>query len=504
MTYDCDVLVVGSGAGGATLAYACARAGKNVLLLERGYGYVVNPHAGPSHEHGHDERAMLIDKKPYDDRPIEVNGAEKRLYMGGVLGGGTALYGAALLRPSEDDFHPGRHYGSRIPRAIWDWPILYEDLAPYYARAERLFGVSGCGDEDFGPLRKPADGYPGQPLPLHPINQQLMDSSRADGLRPFRLPLAIDSSRCLRCHACAGYVCPTGARRSSGQLLAQAAAEGLALRVLTGVEVQRLSLEANGCGVTAIDRASGQTSVYRARRYVLAAGAIGSPVLLMKSGAAGPLIGRNYMAHLSPIVAGIFPRHTGAETTFVKQVGFADYYLGAEGYAHKMGLVQSLPVPGPLMTAKSAPRFLPAWALRFLRQRMLPLVGIVEDLPDPANRVCWSPNGKPSLRHRFGAYDLERGRQLSRRIARILKRAGARLCLSSGFASDEHVAHQCGTLRFGTDPGHAVLSADCRMFDHPNVFVADGSFMPTSLGIGPALTIIANALRVAEVVCAEV
>jgi choline dehydrogenase-like flavoprotein len=516
MTYDCDVLVIGSGAGGATLAYACARAGKNVLLLERGSHYVVGPDSGDDDSRGHgpvrhaqdwhDERAMLIDKKPYDDRPIEVNGAEKRLYIGGVVGGGTALYGAALLRPSAEDFHPGRHYGQRIPRAIWDWPVQYETLAPYYARAERLFGVSGCGDEDFGPLRKPSDGYAGELLPLHPMNQRLMEATRADGLRPFRLPLAIDSERCLRCHACAGYVCPTGARRSSGQLVAQAATEGLSLKLLTGVEVEQLSLEATGnaCGVTAVDRATGRRDLYRARRYVLAAGAIASPLLLMKSGAAGELIGRNYMAHLSPIVAGIFARPTQAETAFVKQVGFADYYLGAEGYAHKMGLVQSLPVPGPLMLAKSAPGFLPARALRFLRRRMLPLVGIVEDLPDPENRVSWSPSGTPRLRHRFGSYDLERGRQLSRRIARILKRAGARLCLSSGFASDEHVAHQCGTLRFGTDPAHAVLGPDCRMFDHPNVFVADGSFMPTSLGIGPALTIIANALRVAEVVCAEV
>ncbi len=509
MTFDCDVLVAGSGAGGATLAYACARAGKNVLLLERGNPYLGNPGAAihpASHEHGHDERTMLIDKQPYDDRPIAVNGADKRLYMGGVVGGSTALYGAALLRPSEDDFCPGRHYGQRIPRAIWDWPITYETLAPYYSQAERLFGVSGCGDEDLGPLCKPENGYPGNPLPLHPINQRLIDRSRADGYRPFRLPLAIDSGRCLRCHACAGYICPTGARRSSGQLLAEAAAKGLALRVLTGIEVESLCLEASGnaCSVCAIDRATGRRDHYRARRYVLAAGAIGSPLILMKSGATRAPIGRNYMTHLSPIVAGIFPRHTGADTTFVKQIGFADYYLGAEGFGHKMGLVQSLPVPGPLMTAKSAAHFLPAGVLRFLRRRMLPLVGIVEDLPDPENRVSWSPSGMPRLRHRFGAYDLERGRRLSRLIARILKRAGARLCLSSGFASDEHVAHQCGTLRFGTDPAHAVLGADCRMFDHPNVFVADGSFMPTSLGIGPALTIIANALRVAEVVCAEV
>jgi choline dehydrogenase-like flavoprotein len=497
MPYDSDVIVVGSGAGGATCAYACARAGKSVLLLERGRKYVLDRPA-------HNEQAMLIDKEPYEDRPVEVNGSARRLYAGGVLGGGTALYGAALLRPSRDDFHPGKSYGGRVPRAIWDWPIAYDDLAPHYAEAERLYGVAGCGDEDFGPLEKPGD-YPQPPLPLHPVNQKLMAASRAGGLRPFRLPLAIDPARCLRCGPCAGYVCPTGARSSSAQLLERAGLEGLPLQVRTNVEVEQLSWAGSGDadGVCLRDRATGQRTTLRARRYVLAGGAIASPLILLRSGLDGPLVGRHYMMHLSPIVVGLFARHTGADETFVKQVGFADFYFGTNGHADKMGLVQSLPVPGPLLTARMAP-LLPRPVLRFLRRRMLPLAGIVEDLPDPANRVFWGPDGQPCLRHRFGAYDLERGRRLARLMARVLKKAGAAVCLSRRFASDEHVAHQCGTLRFGKGPAHAVLGPDCRVFGRPNVFVADGSFLPTSLGVGPALTIMANALRVAGLVAREV
>jgi choline dehydrogenase-like flavoprotein len=494
--YECDVIVVGSGAGGASCAYACARAGKSVLLLERGRKYESNPA-------GHDERAMLIDKKPYDDRAIEVNGSPKRLYMGGVLGGGTALYGAALLRPSRDDFHPGKHYGDRVSRAIWDWPITYDDLEPHYAEAESLYGVAGS-DEDISPLQKRKGTYPKQPLPLHRINRKLMAANRAAGLRPFRLPLAIDPVRCLRCDACAGYICPTGARGSSAQLVERAAAEGLPLRIMTNTDVERLVLEPGGMagGISVINRATGKRSVTRARSYVLAAGAIGSPLVLLRSGVEGPLVGRNYMVHLSPLVVGILAQRGGADETFVKQVGFADYYFGARGYAHKMGLIQSLPVPGPLLMLKMAP-LLPRTVLRFLRQRMLPLAGIVEDLPDPANCVSQGQGDQPRLRHRFGRYDLERGRQLSRWMARILKRAGAVFCVTNRFASDEHVAHQCGTLRFGKDPAHAVLDPDCRMFKHPNVFVVDGSFFPTSLGVGPALTIIANALRVAAVITRE-
>jgi choline dehydrogenase-like flavoprotein len=257
-------------------------------------------------------------------------------------------------------------------------------------------------------------------------------------------------------------------------------------------------------GVCLRDRATGGQTVLRARQYVLAAGALASPLLLLRSGVEHPLLGRHYMYHLSPIVAGIFLRRTGAEDTFVKQIGFADYYFGTPDRAHKLGLIQSLPVPGPLLTAKTAPRLLPRPLLQVLRRRMLPLCGIVEDLPDPANHVSWSADGRPRVHHRFGAYDLERGRLLGRLIVEILKKAGAVWCVTRSSPSDEHVAHQCGTLRFGTDPAHAVLDPDCRVFGHRNVFVADGSFLPTSLGVGPALTIIANALRVAAVVTGEV
>jgi choline dehydrogenase-like flavoprotein len=496
MQMDCDVIVVGSGAGGATLAQACARAGKSVLLLERGRNDPVNPVLN--------EQATLIDKKPYDDRAVDVNGTAKRLYMGGVLGGGTALYGGALLRPSRDDFHPGKSYGDRLPRAIWDWPITYDDLEPHYDRAERIYGVAGNRDEDYGPLQKPGDAYPNQPLPLHPINQRLIAANQASGLRPFRLPLAIDPSRCLRCGACAGYICPTGARGSSAQLVESAIADGLPLRVRTNVEVERLVQEQGKIAAIAVlDRQTGERQVMRARRYVLAAGAIGSVVLLLRSGINDPLIGRHYMYHLSPLVVGVFAGLHHGEDTFVKQVGFADYYFGAEGYAHKMGVVQSLPVPGPLMMAKMAP-YLPKAILGFLRRRMLPIMGIVEDLPDPDNRVTCGSDGQPRLQHRFGGYDIERGKRLGALMSSILKRAGAFSCLTKKSASDEHVAHQCGTLRFGNDPAHAVLDRDCRMFRHPNLFAVDGSFFPTSLGVGPALTIIANALRVAEVVTREI
>jgi len=495
--YDFDVIVVGGGAGGATFAYACARAGKSVLLLERGHPQAA---AGAAF----DEKAVLIEKGPYDDREVELNGRSRRLYMGGILGGGTSLYGGALIRPSEQDFQPGRYYGKRIPRSIWEWPISYSDLEPFYGEAEQLYGVAGLGEEDFGPLSKPARGFAGEPLPLHPLNQRLIAANRRHGLHPFRLPLAIDSSKCLRCALCAGFECPTGARGSSAQLLERAQARGLALKVETRVEVEGLAKE-HGTGRTVIkvlDRTSGRRYQYRARRYALAAGAFGSPLLLQKSGFEHPLIGRNYMLHLCSIVAGVYPKETNADSSFVKQVGFTDFYFGTKKFPHKMGLVQSLAVPGPLMTAKASP-FLPAAVRVFLRKRMLPLAGLIEDLPNPANRVSTGPDGKGKITHRYGKYDIARRKHMAPHIARILRRSGAVYCIAPRYSSHEHMAHQCGTLRFGVDPAHAVLDPDCRMFSNPDVFAVDGSFLPTSLGVGPGLTIMANALRVASKVVAE-
>src|SRR5262249_20277466 len=162
----------------------------------------------------------------------------------------------------------------------------------------------------------------------------------------------------------------------------------------TNTEVEHLERQDRKVtGISLRDRTTGQSTVCRARRYVLAAGAIGSPLLLLRSGIDGPLIGRHYMFHLSPLALGVFPRPTGGAETFIKQVGFSDFYFGTPGFAHKMGLVQSLPVPGPLLLAKTAPRFVPRRLLESLRRRLLPLAGIVEDLPDRANRVWCGPDG---------------------------------------------------------------------------------------------------------------
>ena len=498
MDFDFDVIVVGSGAGGASFANACAKAGKSVLIIERG--------KRPSENLLNlDERITLIEKLPYDDREVEIDGLARRLYMGGVLGGSTAVYGGAMLRPSSEDFHPGKHYNSKLPRELWDWPVTYEDLRPFYDQAEQLFKISGKPDEKFGPLHPPLRLDPTSPLPLAPINERLIAQSHRLGLNPFQLPLAIDSTVCKRCDKCAGFLCPHSARRSAEQIVDESIDNG-SVHLMTNTEVERLRLDGQGrvTSVVARDRENRKLHELRALCYGLAAGAIGSPSILLRSRICGPHVGGNYMMHYSPIAVGLFAHQTGADDTFIKQVGFSDFYFGTHDCPYKLGIIQSLPAPGPLMMAKSGLRRLPSCLLKTMRRRMLPLVGIIEDLPSPQNRVFLKDNGAIGLRHMFSSFDKHRGHMLGKAMARILRRAGAILVSARAFPSVEHVAHQCGTLRFGNDPRYAVTDADCRVYGKDNLFVVDGSVLPTSLGVGPSLTIVANALRVAKIAVASI
>lgn len=496
MEFDFDVIVIGSGASGGTLAADVASAGKNVLLLERGM---------PETQRSEGEKATLIDKSPYDDRHVELNEKPSRLYMGSGPGGGTSVYGGALLRPSEDDFHPGKHYSNRLPGEIHDWPITYADLKTFYDRAEKLYSVAADPSDKFSPLPAPGFASTNPPLPLASINQRIIDRTRASRLNPIRLPLGIESSRCVMCADCAGFVCPTGARRSSEQLVAESAHRGEAVTVLNGREVSAVNFT-NGriVSVDVKNRGRQSSERYTARRYVLAAGATGTPVILQQSGFEHDQLGRNYMLHYSPLVVGLFWSSTEADRTFVKQLGFADFYFGTSELPEKMGIVQSLPAPGPLMLRKNGLKYVPKSVLNHLRSHMLPFVGIVEDLPNPLNRVTSSAGGRISVQHRFSDYDRRRGAALAAAIVRLLKTAGAAYCVSKQIPSDEHVAHQCGTVRFGNDPRHAIVDADCRMFGCENLFVIDGSILPTSLGVGPSLTLMANALRISGILRKEI
>ena len=496
MPFDYDAIIVGSGAGGGTIAWKLSSSGKRVLLIERGKRFD-HPEAFQ------DERRMVIEMEAFDDRTFQVNGRDARLYIGGVLGGGTALYGSALLRPSRDDFHPGKFYSKWLEPELWDWPISYDELEPFYDQVEHLLGVAGGDLENMLHVERPRDGYLSSPPPLEPINLRLQHGIEESGFHPFHLPLGIDFHRCLHCPTCPGFYCPNDSRASTTDRFIDRALAGGNLEVRTEWEAERILLGpgTKGRGIRVRSRQQDIIEELTAELYILSAGAIGSPVILMKSGyedRSGEM-GCNYSYHCGGLVAGIFREPTGGEERFIKQLGFTDLYFGNKDFPHKLGYVQTLPSPGPLSVRENAPVPLPHPLARFLNRRMLILSGAVEDLPQRKNRVEIDRSGRISLTHTFHPYDIERSRWYLGQLRQVMKKTGSLFCFgATGEKDDQHTAHQVGTLRFGNDPERSILDPDCRLHGYDNVYVVDGSFMPTSLGVGPALTIMANALRVGE------
>jgi choline dehydrogenase-like flavoprotein len=321
------------------------------------------------------------------------------------------------------------------------------------------------------------------------------------------MPLAIDFDRCRRCAACPGYVCPNGARASSAAVAIEPAAARRAATLWEECEADALLHERGRIRRLRVrHRRSGATEEIRASAFVLAAGAVGSPVLLLRSGLAGASdqVGRNHMQHLGALAVALFARRSEGASRFVKQLALSDLYLGHADFPHKLGLVQSVPIPGPRSLNEHAPIPVPAALARWLQDHALVFAGMIEDLPQPSNRVTLGPDGTIRLERRFDPYDVARARWLLGAMRRWLRRAGA-LAVPGEVAAGAHghAAHQVGTCRMGRDPATSVAGPDGRVHGLENLFLADGSLLPTSLGVGPALTISALALRVATLLVRE-
>lgn len=493
MNVQPDVIVIGSGVGGATTARRLAENGVNVLMLERG-DWVAREDQNWS-------VASVFFEKRYTahDTWLDANGAEFRPGIYYNVGGCTKFYGGSMIRFRERDFNALTHKEGVAPA----WPISYAELEPYYYQAEQMFKVHGDDTDDpSAPWRSQPYPYPG--IANEPVVAQMASAMRGQGVRTSALPLAVDyapTGSCSLCKTCDGFPCKLGAKldAETAQVLPGLATGKITLQ--TNARVQRLLLSDDGARVSGVEvEIDGTLQTLTAKLVVVACGAVNSAALLLRSACpAAPkgvanrsdVVGRNYMAHNQTALMGLSFREN--TTTFQKTLAMNEFYFGAPDYPYPLGHAQMLGKLQGGMLSANVP-FLPKAVGVSMARHSIDWIVFSEDLPDPDNRVLIK-NGKVQLDIRRN--NLAPHKELVKRLARLLRASGYPVVLTKPLIKHS-TSHQCGTVRFGHDPKTSALDAYCRSHDHANLFVIDASFMPSSAAVNPALTIAAQALRAAD------
>jgi choline dehydrogenase-like flavoprotein len=501
-----DVIIIGTGAGGGTLAHELAGTGKKVLLLERGDFL-------PREKDNWSSRAVFVDNK-YKANETWHDKDGKPFHPGihYYVGGNTKFYGAVLLRLREQDFGTIRHKDGLSPA----WPLSYADFAPYYRRAERLYQVHGERGAD--PTEPPeSEPYPHPAVSHEPRIAELADDLKRAGHRPFPLPIGIclderdrRSSRCIRCETCDGFPCLVEAKADAHVICVQPALRHANVTLLTNSYVERLETSASGREVTAVVvRRAGREEAFRGDIVVVSCGAINSAALLLRSaddrhpaglGNRSDVIGRHYMCHNNSAFLALSTRPN--PTRFQKTLGLNDFYFGGPGSAFPLGHIQMLGKTDASMFRAETHGLLPKRALDELALHSVDFWLTSEDLPMPDNRVRVDRDG---IHIDYTPTNLEAHERLGATLKHLLRDIGCEeshlIPRDAYFGRRLPVAgtgHQNGTIRFGTDPTTSALDVHCRSHDVDNLYVVDGSFFCSSAAVNPTLTIIANAIRVAD------
>jgi len=501
-----DIIIIGTGAGGGTLAHRLAPTGKRILLLERG-GYV------PRERDNWDTHAVVTLGKYHTKEGWQAaDGKEFHPGTHYYVGGNTKFYGAALLRLRERDFEEVVHQGGVSPA----WPIRYADLEPYYTEAEHLYQVHGeRGIDPTDPWASAPYRYPA--ISHEPRIQKLNDDLEALGLRPFPLPVGVlldeqnrQKSKCIRCATCDGHPCLINAKADAQTICVDPALEHPNVTLLTGTKVVRLETDAAGRTVTGVvAERDGETETYMADIVVLSAGAINSAALLLRSASEthpnglanrSGVVGRNYMCHINTVMLAISREEN--PTVFQKTLGINDFYFGSEDWEYPMGHISFVGKTDANVLAAGAPPFVPGFTLEQMARHSLDFWMTSEDLPDLDNRVEVTADGGIKL-----YYTPNNGEGHRRLVGQLKSMLGHIGCHEHLIPQNAYigkriplagVAHQNGTVRFGVDPETTALDTNCKAHDLDNLYVVDGSFFPSSGAVNPALTIMANALRVGD------
>ncbi len=485
-----DILIIGSGMGGATLAAALAPSGRRIVILERGEYLRDCPEArdpwavfGSGH---------FSPKESWQDAAGGVFQPNNYYHPGG----NSKFYGAVLMRYRAEDFRPLKHMGGTAP----GWPMSYAELEPDYQAAEEMYQVRGASGED---PTEPAHSrpYPFPPVPHEPDMVDLCNRLKAQGLHPGALPLGVDIDLWLKGGAVTfdGFPNTRGGKMDAETIgLAQALAHPN-VTLLTGAKVTRLIAEGRRIAAVEFERAGGVERI-AAPVVCLCAGAVKSAALLLASADAdhptglangSDQVGRNFMNHNITAVLGVSPFRRN-RSVYEKTIQMNDWYLTGGPKGEPLGNVQMLGrITGEIMAAESG---LPLPLSRWLADHSVHLMTMSEDLPNPESRV-FLRDGQIVLQWQRSNWAAHLA--LNAKLKGVLKRAGWPVVLTKTFEK-RTPSHQCGTARMGVDPGSSVVDPFCRAHDLENLRIVDASVLPTSGAANPSLTVAALALRVAR------
>jgi choline dehydrogenase-like flavoprotein len=509
MAEQYDVIIIGSGAGGGTLAHRLAPSGKRILILERG-GWL------PRELENWDAEEVFV-KNRYVPKETwyDKNG---KAFEPGVhywVGGATKLYGAALYRLRTEDFGELKHHDGVSPA----WPISYDEMEPFYTQAEQLYQVHGARGED--PTEPPSSApYPFPAISHEPRIQQLHDDLVTAGFRPFHSPNGImlteadrAFSTCIRCKDCDGFPCFLHAKSDAEVLAIRPAIEHKNVTLLTNACAVKLNTNASGSTVTeVVVERNDERETFQAGIVVVSCGAANSAKLLLQSandkhpnGLANgsDQVGRNYMFHNSTAVLAVSREPN--PTNFQKTLGLNDFYFGMPGFDFPMGNIQMVgKSQGPMYRGEKPMETLlaPGFTLRDVATHAVDFWLSTEDLPRSENRVTLANDGNIQLS--YTPSNQVPKEQLYNKLKSMLShlRMGEHLVPRNLYMKNEieigGVAHQAGTCRFGSDPATSVLDTNCKAHELDNLYVVDTSFFPSIGAVNPALTAMANGLRVGD------